>query len=295
MKKEFSVMKWLIFPPVSLALAVAVSYVSVGLFDWEGSIPYLLSSGVVFLIALVLTHYTSSIRKAVRLSAFIWKGLAWASLTLSLVYSISIQREVQGAKITEAGQTEYVKAVASLKSGKAQRDAMSGRGQSADAKSTADLYKEAEKYLFWILLAEISIALGGLLCTYGLAAVQGADSPHGQSAGSPQGQSAVFPNMSAGLGQAATAAPLRARPQSIPQISSGRGWSFRFLVSGNGYALHLRQGRGASEHVCYVSVPEAQVLRTMSFEDACRWAIEKRESSHGGADAMVLKLKGALV
>lgn len=293
-------MKWLIFPPVSLALAVAVSYVSVRLFDWEGSIPYLLTSGVVFLISLVLTHYTSSVRKAVRISAFVWKGLAWASLTVSLVYSISIQREVQGAKITEAGQTEYVKAVASLKSGRAQRDAMSGRGQSA-AKSTGELYEKAEANLFWILLAEISIALGGLLCTYGLAAVRGADSPHGQSAGSPQpsagnphGQSAL-PSLSVSVAQPVTAAPFRARPQSIAPIASGRGQSLRFLISGNGYALHFREGRAASEHICHVSAPEAQVLRTMNFEDAARWAIEKRESSHGGADAMVLKLKGALL
>lgn len=300
MKKEFSVMKWLAFPPVSLALAVAVSYVSVRLFDWEGSVPYLLTSGVVFLISLVLTHYTSSPRKAVRISAFVWKGLAWASLTVSLVYSISIQREVQGARITETGQTEYVKAVASLKSGRAQRDAMSGRGQSA-AKSVGELYERAEASLFWILLAEISIALGGLLCTYGLAAVNIADSPQGQSAGNPQqsagsphGQSAL-PQLSVSMAQPIAAAPLRARAQAIAPIASGRGQFLRFLISGNGYALHFREGRAASEHICHVSVPEAQILRTMNFDDAARWAIEKREASHGGADAMVLKLKGALL
>lgn len=161
-RKPFSILKWLVFPTLSLALAAIVAWFNIRAFGWQDGAIYL---GVVT----VITAFSIAINKYVKLiddddpsndhlaiTAFVFEIILTLALAINAAYSLSVQREMSIARQTENHQSEDLKTVSKLKDRRAQREAARMlREQSKGAKTSQSIFAENERVLFWIMAGEM--------------------------------------------------------------------------------------------------------------------------------------------
>lgn len=308
MKKDFSILKWLIFPLLILAFAAGIAYNSTKIFGAEGSVAYYLILLGIFVISLVMILHTSkhqneSGEKIILPStkaAFGFECGLMLALGVTLVCSIYVARQMAGNKEAAASDVQMVQAVGKLKSAKAQANL------SKNIKPTGDIaaaFASAESLMFWPLVAELGLALAGLMTVFGLVlfvnhrssqASQGdsqesfRESPYSGSL--PERQSASLRQSTRAA--AFTVGSLPADSRTYPAVSNGQGASFLFKAQGAGYGLHFRERGGNSKHVTYLTAREAPKWAEMSFGELAKDAVKKRESRHG-KDALCIAIETA--
>lgn len=160
-KKEFSVLKWIIFPAMTLALGAVIVWMNVSVFGWQDGAVYI---GVVLAISgfsVAIVKYTTSEDRRLVVTAFVLEILLFAALIVNAAYSLSVQREMSIARQAEHATTEGLEAAGKLRDRRAQRDAVK-LVSTAERKSAQQIFALHERNLFWLMVAE--------LCAFAVAA-----------------------------------------------------------------------------------------------------------------------------
>jgi hypothetical protein len=166
---DFSILKWFIFPLVTVGLSGGIAYFNLTTFGLEGSILYLIALGVVNAISLVLLKFAGSTKRPVRHASYTFEGLLVLALLLNASYSLSAQRDLSLVAQAGASHERSLEQVSKLKSGRAQREAI---GQLGNVVNIRAAYGAFDRFLFWIMICELGLSLGGLFTVYGLAAIR---------------------------------------------------------------------------------------------------------------------------
>lgn len=290
--KDFSVLKWFIFPPLICALSAGIAYFNVDVFGWRGSVLYLIALGAVNVVGLVMTKFAGSTKRPVRIAAFAFESLMIGALIVNLAYSLSAQRDLSLVKQDGAERQSEIEAIGKLRSRKAQAALADKIGEKTDVRTA---FGQFESVLFWIMVAELTLSLGGLLTVYGLAAIKPGlrKVPRGAFRGSRPVMTEAFPGafkaaIQAERGAAIGFAPLKAseapgskRESSVNQIEESsdrpRGAlagdlrvigqdSGARVYDRSGYIAHVAWGR----YLASVSDPERPT------ESEIRMLIERR-------------------
>jgi hypothetical protein len=153
MNKEFSVMRWIIFPAISITLASVVAYFNLDIFGKDG-IAY---AAIVLLIAgfsIVIVKYTESQNRLLVIASFVCEIVLTVVLIANASYSLSVQRKMSVAKQSEKVQVENLEKISKLRGARTQREAVEKMGEFKTAQQTFENY---ETVLFWIMISELSL------------------------------------------------------------------------------------------------------------------------------------------
>lgn len=206
-KKDFSVIKWILFPIIGLLPVIGIIFANTEIFGFKGSFPYYLALAVAFICGLVLIHFSDNPRKPVSRASYIFKALTLAVLGLNCAVSLSAMRKLESGrelvvieqkagdqKIQQSQkQVDALVAIGQLKSPAAQRTAARALENSTKAEATpapsiaptatpqtteapktaaqvlAEKLENLEWWLFWIMCGEYAVSVGGVFTVYGLA------------------------------------------------------------------------------------------------------------------------------
>lgn len=283
MKKDFSIIKWLIFPFLVLGLAIGIGYVNVKMFGFEGSLLYLILLAAIFTISLILVLHTGNHdHQPAKIAAFIFETVGIFALAATVIVVLGVSRQVAGSKITAKQDVEKIEAIGKLKSAKAQSTLAKTVDTSQDTLSK--VYKDSEDTLFWPLVAETLLYFAGLVTVFGLTQfVKPRDSIESTE------QSLNTPRHSTRLSSNLQTAPLRVSSGS--GIQNANGSTFKFVSSGYNFAIHFKEKRGVHfKYVCLVSEVEKSHLELLSYQTLADEAIKRRLSKHG-EDEIVIAIR----
>lgn len=154
--KDFSILKWLVFPSLTLALAGVIAYFNVRVFGLEDGAPYIIVVGVLTGFSIAINKYIGSENVALARAAFILEISLALALAINAAYSFSVQRDMSVARQSEQTRSDDLKTISSLKSRTAQRDATRMiASNSGEVKSAQQIFADNERPLFWIMIAEL--------------------------------------------------------------------------------------------------------------------------------------------
>lgn len=190
-KKNFSVMKWIIFPLLVLGFGIGIAYVSTKIFGGEGSVPTYLLLLVCLAISLIFIWHTSNHHnKPAKVAAFAFECAGVLALGFTLICSIVILREFTGMSETVTQQNqqelkkgeqniELVKEIGKLKSARAQatvtKTVVTKEDEQKEKLTLADAFSKAERWLLWPLIGEVAVYVIGLMVVFGMVSFLGKD------------------------------------------------------------------------------------------------------------------------
>jgi hypothetical protein len=174
-RKEFSILKWLIFPSMSLSLAAIVAWFNLTVFG--------LRDGIFYIVAVsLIAAFSISINKYVRLfddddpsndylakAAFVFEILLILALGANAIYSLSVQRDMSIARQTEQSNIAALQEIKQLKSRQAQRDATRMISDRKVGKSAQEVFAENERPLLWLMAGEMLAYIISAFSLYGMA------------------------------------------------------------------------------------------------------------------------------
>lgn len=153
-KKEFSILKWIIFPLNSLLLAGVIAYFNLRVFGYEDGLPYSLIVALIGIFSIVINKYTESDNRTLARAAFVFEIVLTAALIGNAAWSLSVQREMSVARMGEASQKETITEIGKLRGGRTQREALKKIDKQQSASSVFARY---ETVLFWIMVGELGL------------------------------------------------------------------------------------------------------------------------------------------
>lgn len=274
-QKDFSVMKWLIFPFIALGCAIGIGYTSVNMFGLEGSVLYLILLACIVAIGLILVLQTGNkaLPQAIR-AAFIFESVGLAALLITCIICVYVSRGVAGHKEATQTATEQIKEIGKLKSRSAQKQ-LAGTIHSGNI---AEAYQDAEKYLLWALCFECGVYFIGLIVVFGINIFCHApDAPIYTEYTMPEIESK---NKKAKLSLSPSKAAFTAPTREYASISNGVQ-SFRFRpIKGNSAQLQLSWRNGRKELFCAtVDESEARKLAKRDYQAVAAFAIAEMKKS----------------
>src|SRR5215510_7607108 len=146
--REFGTLKWLVFPSLSLALGAIIAYVNIRVFGGDGWL-YTGIVAVIVAFSIAINKYVSASNSKLAIAAFVFEILLSAALLTNAAYSLSIQRGMSVARMTEESQSKDLETATKLKSRAAQRDvARMVKDERSKAKSAQSIFAENERPLF---------------------------------------------------------------------------------------------------------------------------------------------------
>ena len=162
--------KWLLMLAVIIGLASVVVWFNLRTFGYLDGAPYLAVVGFVVLVSLLVTRHVkrSPVTLAFVRAAFIFEVLLAIALGINAAYSLSIVREMSVAGESEQRLQANIEAASKLKSPAAQRRAMRLVESQGQVTTKAAVFAAAERRLFWIMIAELGIALLATFTLLGL-------------------------------------------------------------------------------------------------------------------------------
>lgn len=298
MKKNFSIMKWIIFPLLVLAFGSGIIFVSVKIFDVEGSIPSILLILICFAISLIFVLHTSNHNvKSAMIAAFAFECLGVLALAVTLICSIVVLREFSGATktiesntaaklVNEQEKTKQITALGGLKSATAQRTLAKAITKPANKKDeptktegelTLDgVYTKAERFLFWPLVGEAGVYLIGLLVVFGLVQFLGESSEKKTFANNSQD----FLDDVLNLSPKRMKAPQRLGTFSTNKnrtVEDGNNHFLILLESGGGVSIRFREHGEQAKHVIRIPSDLAieSGLYSMDYRQLAAWTLTK--------------------
>lgn len=171
-KKEFSIMKWVFFPALTLALGFIVAYVNIKVFGWDNGGVYVVLLAVIVGFSIAITRYHSSDNKRLAQAAFFCEIFLVLSLIGNAAYSLYVMRTMTIADHATAESAQTLDTISKLKSRRAQDRAVSKMGE---IKSSAQTFKEHEFYLLCLFILECVIYAVSLFVLVGLAQIWSVD------------------------------------------------------------------------------------------------------------------------
>jgi hypothetical protein len=216
--KDFSVLKWLIFPPLVCALSAGIAYFNVDVFGLNGSVLYLIALGAVNVVSFVMVKFSGSSKRPVRIASFIFESLMIAALVVNISYSLSAQRDLSLVKQDGAERKSEIAEIGKLRSRKAQATLAEKLGEKTDVRHAFGQY---ESILFWIMVAELTLSFAGLMSVYGLAAIKPGlrKIPRGAFRGTRPTMQESFPGAFGAAIQAERGAQIGFAPLKPPEAS----------------------------------------------------------------------------
>lgn len=153
-KKEFSILKWVVFPANSVVLAAIIAYFNITVFGLRDGLPYSIIVGMIGLFSIVIVKYAESENRSLARAAFVFEIILTCALVVNACYSVSVQRKMSVAKMGETNQKETIGEISKLKGSRTQREAL----KKIDKQETAQtVFTGVENILFWIMAAELAL------------------------------------------------------------------------------------------------------------------------------------------
>jgi len=153
-RKEFSILKWIVFPLNSITLAAIVAYFNITVFGLRDGLPYSIIVVMIGLFSIIINKYTESENRSLAKAAFVFEICLTIALIANATYSISVQRKMSVARMAEAGAKDTITEIGKLKGSRTQREALRivDKPQSAQA-----IFANVEDILFWIMCGELAL------------------------------------------------------------------------------------------------------------------------------------------
>lgn len=256
--KDFSVLKWFIFPAITVGLAAGIAYFNINLFGLGGSVLYLIALAVVNAVSLVLLNFSGSPKRPVRIAAFTFEGLLIAALLINIAYSLGAQRDLSLVRQAGADRAAEIEQISKLRGGRAQREALKTTSAVVDVRTA---FGSFEAVLFYVMVAELGLSLGGLFLVYGLAAIKPGvrKIPRGAFSGARRvrsGASVVAPKSAGHIGGFGNAVEARGSKMESNGIILESGWNqmesnSNLTVQGQGGGVRIRDGSRYAGHVSW--------------------------------------------
>lgn len=153
-RKEFSVLKWIIFPLNSVVLASIIAYFNVTVFGLQDGLPYTAIVALIGVFSILINRYTESENRSLARAAFVFEIVLTAALIVNACYSVSVQRKMSVAKMAESSQAATIGEISKLKGSRTQREAL----QKVDKPTSAqNIFADVENILFWIMVGELGL------------------------------------------------------------------------------------------------------------------------------------------
>lgn len=273
-EKDFSTLKWLLFPLIVLALGVGIIINSVQVFDWSGSAAYILLVAVIFVISLVMVLHTGNKNNPkAKKAAFIFECAFMLALAATFICSIYVSRQMSGHRQAAAADVEKIKAIGSLKSAKAQ--ATMAKNIKTES-SISEAFAMAENLMFWPLVGETLLSLIGLMTVFGL--TQFPSKSETLAGPDAQGGASFLPSGSASLSMSPQVASFTAANVSFQVKNKPQGGDSLGIRNN---AIRWRQNGGNWKHVVYVTNADASVLESLTYNELADEAIARRTANAG--------------
>ena len=168
-RKPFSILKWLVFPSLTLALAATIAWFNLRTFGFEDGAIYVAVIAAITAFSIAINKYVKladdddPTNDSLALAAFVFEIILTLALAVNAAYSLSVQREMSVARQIETKQGQNLESVSKMKSKAAQREATKMlREQGRDSRNSQVIFAQYERPLFWIMIGE--------LLAYGVAA-----------------------------------------------------------------------------------------------------------------------------
>jgi len=153
-KKEFSVLKWIIFPLNSVVLAGIIAYFNVTVFGMRDGLPYTAIVALIGVFSILINRYTESENRNLAKAAFIFEIVLTAALIINACYSVSVQRKMSVARMAESSQKDTIGEISKLKGSRTQREALKVVDKTVSAQA---VFSDVESVLFWIMVGELGL------------------------------------------------------------------------------------------------------------------------------------------
>jgi hypothetical protein len=153
-KKEFSVLKWIIFPLNSVVLAGIIAYFNITVFGYRDGLPYTAIVALIGVFSILINRYTESENRNLAKAAFIFEIVLTAALIINACYSVSVQRKMSVARMAESSQKDTIGEISKLKGSRTQREALKVVDKTVSAQS---VFSDVENILFWIMAGELGL------------------------------------------------------------------------------------------------------------------------------------------
>lgn len=246
-KKDFSIMKWLIFPFIALILAIGIGISNVMMFGFMGSILYLGMLLAIFVISLVMVFQTGNKRlpQAI-ICAFSFETAGLIALLATCITAIVFVRQIQGVKEYNNNTKETVAEISKLKSASAQRNVT--KNIALEVKDVGKAYERAESVLLWTLSFEAAVYFLGLMALFGINLF--CKPPNEQD-------DELLHNKTSGVKMKVVTAPLATKSVRYKSISNGKE-SFRLrTLRGNSTSVQV-SWRGGGQEIFCMTITDAQ-------------------------------------
>lgn len=265
-KKDFSIMKWLVFPFLVLCGAITLAYCSTYIFGFEGSVPYYLMLFGFFVISLILIlHCGNTDNKPAQVASFVFEGVGIIVLVIVSAMAIMSMREITAARAVTDANNNTLQKVSQLKSARGQNTLIqAGIVKPVDQMA---IIQKIENRLNIGFIFEASIYFLGIFVVYGLVLFW---KPSAQSQQDEEPEQESKPaKTTVRLSQPKTVAPLKnpTKTGRYNSISNGKN-SFRLRETTKADAIQLswRQGRNKEKFIATVTEKEADKLSPMSYD-----------------------------
>jgi hypothetical protein len=153
-RKEFSVLKWIVFPLNSTVLASIVVYFNVTVFGARDGLPYACIVALIGVFSILINRYTESENRNLAKAAFIFEIVLTAALIINACYSVSVQRKMSVARMAESSQKDTIGEISKLKGSRTQREALKVVDKPTSAQN---VFAGVEDILFWIMAGELAL------------------------------------------------------------------------------------------------------------------------------------------
>jgi len=153
-RKEFSILKWIVFPLNSVTLAAIVAYFNITVFGLRDGLPYSIIVAMIGVFSIVINKYTESDNRNLARAAFVFEICLTVALVINACYSVSVQRKMSVARMAETNQKETITEIGKLRGSRTQREALKMVEKSESAQS---VFANVEDVLFWIMAAELAL------------------------------------------------------------------------------------------------------------------------------------------
>src|SRR5882672_11002721 len=153
-KKEFSVLKWIIFPLNSIVLAGIIAWFNLSVFGYRDGLPYTAIVCLIGVFSILINRYTESENRNLAKAAFVFEIFLTAALIVNACYSVSVQRKMSVARMAETSQKETIGEISKLKGSRTQREALKVVDK---PQSSQSVFADVENILFWIMCGELGL------------------------------------------------------------------------------------------------------------------------------------------
>jgi hypothetical protein len=153
-RKEFSVLKCIVFPLNSVVLAAIVAYFNLTVFGMHDGLPYTAIVCLIRIFSVIINKYTESENRSLARAAFVFEIVLTAALIINACYSVSVQRKMSVAKMAETSQKETIGEISKLRGSRTQREALQKIDKPESAQS---VFADVENILFWIMVGDLAL------------------------------------------------------------------------------------------------------------------------------------------